>query len=138
MCLCLREDEGFINGISFSFFSLNIGYPNFKKKIPFFLAEFRHAIFLCCSCINCRFVWPRDLCYVRYWRRNDDGSYGKLIFLSISCLMFSFVITKLINSFLVLQLCYFVQESMRTVVLNQVMCGLMLRVSATLSPLVYA
>ncbi|KAG2550157.1 hypothetical protein PVAP13_9KG236900 [Panicum virgatum] len=21
-------------------------------------------------------VWPRDLCYVRYWRRNDDGSYG--------------------------------------------------------------
>jgi hypothetical protein len=25
-------------------------------------------------------VWPRDLCYVRYWRRNDDGSYG--IFLS--------------------------------------------------------
>jgi hypothetical protein len=23
----------------------------------------------------CRFLWPRDLCYVRYWRRNDDGSY---------------------------------------------------------------
>ncbi|OEL20560.1 Protein ENHANCED DISEASE RESISTANCE 2-like [Dichanthelium oligosanthes] len=22
-----------------------------------------------------RFVWPRDLCYARYWRRNDDGSY---------------------------------------------------------------
>ncbi|KMZ58511.1 hypothetical protein ZOSMA_76G00670 [Zostera marina] len=22
-----------------------------------------------------KFVWPRDLCYVRYWRRNDDGSY---------------------------------------------------------------
>ncbi|GER30302.1 enhanced disease resistance 2 [Striga asiatica] len=21
------------------------------------------------------FVWPRDLCYSRYWRRNDDGSY---------------------------------------------------------------
>ncbi|KAL6349695.1 hypothetical protein AAG906_041102 [Vitis piasezkii] len=21
------------------------------------------------------FVWPRDLCYVRYWCRNDDGSY---------------------------------------------------------------
>ncbi|WOL17425.1 protein ENHANCED DISEASE RESISTANCE 2-like [Canna indica] len=21
------------------------------------------------------FVWPRDLCYIRYWRRNDDGSY---------------------------------------------------------------
>ncbi|KAG0473280.1 hypothetical protein HPP92_015137 [Vanilla planifolia] len=21
-------------------------------------------------------VWPRDLCYMRYWRRNDDGSYG--------------------------------------------------------------
>ncbi|KAK4422472.1 protein ENHANCED DISEASE RESISTANCE 2 [Sesamum alatum] len=20
-------------------------------------------------------VWPRDLCYIRYWRRNDDGSY---------------------------------------------------------------
>ncbi|KAL5794667.1 hypothetical protein ACOSP7_003261 [Xanthoceras sorbifolium] len=20
-------------------------------------------------------VWPRDLCYMRYWRRNDDGSY---------------------------------------------------------------
>ncbi|GAA0166236.1 defense/immunity protein [Lithospermum erythrorhizon] len=20
-------------------------------------------------------VWPRDLCYLRYWRRNDDGSY---------------------------------------------------------------
>jgi hypothetical protein len=20
-------------------------------------------------------LWPRDLCYVRYWRRNDDGSY---------------------------------------------------------------
>lgn len=25
----------------------------------------------------CRVVWPRDLCYVRYWRRNDDGSYGE-------------------------------------------------------------
>ncbi|KAM0825160.1 hypothetical protein ACQ4PT_069738 [Festuca glaucescens] len=25
------------------------------------------------------FVWPRDLCYVRYWRRNDDGSYGKFL-----------------------------------------------------------
>ncbi|KAK6117023.1 hypothetical protein DH2020_049267 [Rehmannia glutinosa] len=25
---------------------------------------------------RCEFVWPRDLCYVRYWRRNDDGSYG--------------------------------------------------------------
>ncbi|BBH02754.1 ENHANCED DISEASE RESISTANCE 2 [Prunus dulcis] len=24
------------------------------------------------------FVWPRDLCYVRYWRRNDDGSYGSM------------------------------------------------------------
>lgn len=23
-------------------------------------------------------MWPRDLCYVRYWRRNDDGSYGNL------------------------------------------------------------
>ncbi|XP_062189579.1 protein ENHANCED DISEASE RESISTANCE 2-like isoform X2 [Phragmites australis] len=23
-------------------------------------------------------VWPRDLCYVRYWRRNDDGSYVEL------------------------------------------------------------
>ncbi|CAD6341989.1 unnamed protein product [Miscanthus lutarioriparius] len=21
-------------------------------------------------------VWPRDLCYARYWRQNDDGSYG--------------------------------------------------------------
>ncbi|BBN19009.1 hypothetical protein MPTK1_8g07260 [Marchantia polymorpha subsp. ruderalis] len=21
------------------------------------------------------FIWPRDLCYSRYWRRNDDGSY---------------------------------------------------------------
>ncbi|XP_024396181.1 protein ENHANCED DISEASE RESISTANCE 2 isoform X3 [Physcomitrium patens] len=21
------------------------------------------------------FLWPRDLCYLRYWRRNDDGSY---------------------------------------------------------------
>lgn len=30
------------------------------------------------SCVHCgRFVWPRDLCYVRYWRRNDDGSYGR-------------------------------------------------------------
>lgn len=27
----------------------------------------------------CRVVWPRDLCYVRYWRRNDDGSYGMYI-----------------------------------------------------------
>ncbi|XP_073105809.1 protein ENHANCED DISEASE RESISTANCE 2 isoform X4 [Elaeis guineensis] len=26
-----------------------------------------------------RFVWPRDLCYVRYWRRNDDGSYVVLL-----------------------------------------------------------
>ncbi|XP_010940820.1 protein ENHANCED DISEASE RESISTANCE 2 isoform X2 [Elaeis guineensis] len=25
------------------------------------------------------FVWPRDLCYVRYWRRNDDGSYVVLL-----------------------------------------------------------
>ncbi|CAH2078573.1 unnamed protein product [Thlaspi arvense] len=25
-------------------------------------------------------VWPRDLCYVRYWRRNDDGSYGIFLF----------------------------------------------------------
>ncbi|PKI49959.1 hypothetical protein CRG98_029633 [Punica granatum] len=24
------------------------------------------------------FVWPRDLCYVRYWRRNDDGSYENM------------------------------------------------------------
>ncbi|KAK1430759.1 hypothetical protein QVD17_13741 [Tagetes erecta] len=24
------------------------------------------------------FVWPRDLCYARYWRRNDDGSYDVL------------------------------------------------------------
>lgn len=23
-------------------------------------------------------MWPRDLCYVRYWRRNDDGSYGNI------------------------------------------------------------
>ncbi|KAL2609496.1 hypothetical protein R1flu_028069 [Riccia fluitans] len=21
------------------------------------------------------FIWPRDLCYLRYWRRNEDGSY---------------------------------------------------------------
>jgi len=21
------------------------------------------------------FLWPRDLCYLRYWRRNDDGTY---------------------------------------------------------------
>ncbi|ONK58899.1 uncharacterized protein A4U43_C08F870 [Asparagus officinalis] len=26
-----------------------------------------------------KYVWPRDLCYVRYWRRNDDGSYVVLI-----------------------------------------------------------
>uniref|UniRef100_A0A0E0L740 PH domain-containing protein n=1 Tax=Oryza punctata TaxID=4537 RepID=A0A0E0L740_ORYPU len=25
--------------------------------------------------LNTLLVWPRDLCYVRYWRRNDDGSY---------------------------------------------------------------
>ncbi|KAG0452946.1 hypothetical protein HPP92_025340 [Vanilla planifolia] len=24
-------------------------------------------------------IWPRDLCYLRYWRRNDDGSYVVLI-----------------------------------------------------------
>ncbi|GFP98810.1 protein enhanced disease resistance 2 [Phtheirospermum japonicum] len=30
------------------------------------------------SFILYRFVWPRDLCYVRYWRRNDDGSYGSM------------------------------------------------------------
>ncbi|CAL5436166.1 unnamed protein product [Camellia sinensis] len=23
-------------------------------------------------------VWPRDLCYVRYWCRNEDGSYGSI------------------------------------------------------------
>ncbi|KAF5957038.1 hypothetical protein HYC85_004263 [Camellia sinensis] len=23
----------------------------------------------------CRCVWPPDLCYMHYWRRNDDGSY---------------------------------------------------------------
>ncbi|KAG1359127.1 putative protein ENHANCED DISEASE RESISTANCE 2 [Cocos nucifera] len=28
------------------------------------------------------FIWPRDLCYVRYWRRNDDGSYGLREFFS--------------------------------------------------------
>lgn len=33
----------------------------------------------------CRLVWPRDLCYVRYWRRNDDGSYGKFIQRLLSC-----------------------------------------------------
>lgn len=32
-------------------------------------------------------MWPRDLCYVRYWRRNDDGSYGNLLSL-FPCLKF--------------------------------------------------
>ncbi|KAL9996788.1 hypothetical protein Hdeb2414_s0672g00933531 [Helianthus debilis subsp. tardiflorus] len=26
---------------------------------------------------NSKFVWPRDLCYVRYWRRNDKA-YHKI------------------------------------------------------------
>jgi hypothetical protein len=48
------------------------------------------------------FVWPRDLCYVRYWRRNDDGSYGKcfgclliighLLFLLLEHFMFAFLL----------------------------------------------
>ncbi|KAK4490838.1 hypothetical protein RD792_001553 [Penstemon davidsonii] len=29
----------------------------------------------CEEVVEQKFVWPRDLCYVRYWRRNDDGSY---------------------------------------------------------------
>ena len=34
---------------------------------------------------SCRFLWPRDLCYLRYWRRNDDGSYGTFLqYLQIS------------------------------------------------------
>lgn len=35
-----------------------------------------------------RLVWPRDLCYVRYWRRNDDGSYGR--FSLVMCFAFLF------------------------------------------------
>ncbi|CAA0838822.1 Protein ENHANCED DISEASE RESISTANCE 2 [Striga hermonthica] len=31
------------------------------------------------------FVWPRDLCYLRYWRRNDDGSYGTFFFSKTFC-----------------------------------------------------
>lgn len=36
----------------------------------------KSAFHLVANSCCCRFVWPRDLCYVRYWRRNDDGSYG--------------------------------------------------------------
>jgi hypothetical protein len=62
-----------------------------------FLACQKHptgSVFYCLSDWNfslfhptwtCRFVWPRDLCYVRYWRRNDDGSYGKFLNFSCSC-----------------------------------------------------
>lgn len=51
-----------------------------KKKIP---KDYELLYYACAvnnsyltSIFNCRIVWPRDLCYVRYWRRNDDGSYG--------------------------------------------------------------
>lgn len=35
-------------------------------------------------------MWPRDLCYVRYWRRNDDGSYGNL-FCLFPCMNISLI-----------------------------------------------
>ncbi|KAK9267056.1 hypothetical protein L1049_003605 [Liquidambar formosana] len=46
------------------------------------------------------FVWPRDLCYVRYWRRNDDGSYGKcfscpLLFIYLFIFNFLFIISEI-------------------------------------------
>lgn len=76
-------------------------------------------------------MWPRDLCYVRYWRRNDDGSYGNLLSL-FPCLKF-WLIGVYKFSIVVLQLCYFVLGSMRTVVHSQDMCGHILRVSSVLS-----
>lgn len=99
---------------------------------------FVNLYYCCCAYISlvCRFVWPRDLCYVRYWRRNDDGSYGKG-----HCKHFLFDFLFLMSApemfFLIVQLCYFVLENMRTVVHNQVMCGLMLRVSFAFSSFMY-
>lgn len=47
------------------------------KDMPhFFLNDYIMPLMLPPSMLS-RFVWPRDLCYVRYWRRNDDGSYGE-------------------------------------------------------------
>ncbi|KAK7821345.1 protein enhanced disease resistance 2 [Quercus suber] len=35
----------------------------------------QHCLLQMLNSVAGEFVWPRDLCYVRYWRRNDDGSY---------------------------------------------------------------
>lgn len=83
--------------------------------------------------INYRFVWPRDLCYVRYWRRNDDGSYGNClgVFPSL-CYVHNFLecaVPGLTSG--TLQLCYFVLGSMKIVVPSLDLCELILKVNST-------
>ena len=76
---------------------------------------------------TCRFVWPRDLCYVRYWRRNDDGSYGKLLGYNFSKPRLLFLMTPFWQC-LHMQLCYFDLQNIQTVVGSEDMWGLLLKV----------
>ena len=97
-----------------------------------FTKEEYAVVFLNAYC--CRFVWPRDLCYVRYWRRNDDGSYGKWFACPVVYfpwfLSFSFSFGNIQVIFVIVQLCYFVLGSTRTVVRNQDVCVPILKVKA--------
>lgn len=104
--------------------------PNSRWKFPWLRKWGIHLFSSTYKWIGCRFVWPRDLCYVRYWRRNDDGSYGKL-FGCLHLIWSSNLSQALEISFLLfVQLCYFVLECMRNVIHNQVMCGPISRVSS--------
>lgn len=89
----------------------------------------------------CRIVWPRDLCYVRYWRRNDDGSYGMCVrpfvhldlfplFASIEFPLFFFFLFFPIS--VLVQLCYSVLENTRTAVHNLDLSVPILRVTPKL------
>lgn len=79
-----------------------------------------------------RFVWPRDLCYVRYWRRNDDGSYGKCLGISPSFPLHLVCLSmiELVFTHVIVQLCYFILGSTKIVVRNRDLCGLILRVTS--------
>ncbi|GAB4857943.1 Protein ENHANCED DISEASE RESISTANCE 2 [Ancistrocladus abbreviatus] len=49
-------------------------YGSLVEEVDGHTAVIYHRLLLDCNWFQ-MFIWPRDLCYVRYWRRNDDGSY---------------------------------------------------------------